>query len=167
VSDDSIGQGRSELEARALRLDTQVFLMLSSGPDDPMLSLNLSMPQFKALLVVERLGAPSMGHLAHLLGVGQPAMSALVDRLTEHNLVHREDDRQDRRVVRVRGTDACHELIQRIRMAGQHRLRRVISCLTDEELIHVVSAMETLYRTAADLVSNHEPTVERTVGARS
>jgi DNA-binding MarR family transcriptional regulator len=149
-----------------LSLDTRVFMMLSAGPDDPMLSLDLSMPQLKVLLLVERLGAPSMGDLAHLLSVGQPAMSALVDRLTDHGLVHRDDDPQDRRVVRVRGTDSCHELVQRIRLAGQNRLQRVISHLTDEELTHVVSAMEILHRTATDVVASHEASIERPVGAR-
>jgi MarR family transcriptional regulator, organic hydroperoxide resistance regulator len=126
----------------------------------------LSMPQLKVLLLVERLGAPSMGDLAHLLSVGQPAMSALVDRLTDHGLVHRDDDPQDRRIVRVRGTDSCHELVQRIRLAGQNRLQRVISHLTDEELTHVVSAMEILHRTATDVVASHEACIERPVGAR-
>jgi DNA-binding MarR family transcriptional regulator len=158
---------RDELEARALSLDMRVFMMLSAGADDPMLSLDLSMPQLKALLLVERLGAPSMGDLAHVLRVGQPAISALVDRLTDHGLVHREDDAQDRRVVRVRGTETCHELVRRIRLAGQNRLQRVISHLTDEELSHVVSAMEILHRTATDVVASHEASMERPVGVRS
>lgn len=157
---------RHMLEARALSLDTRVFVMLSAGDDDPMLSLDLSMPQLKVLLVVERLGSPSMGDLAHLLGVGQPAMSALVDRLTDHGLVHREDDPQDRRVVRVRGTAVSHDLVQRIRLAGQNRLQRVIAHLTDEELTHVVSAMEILHRTAADVVASHDAPIERPVEAR-
>lgn len=164
MPDDSIGNARSELEARALSLDTRVFMMLTAGPDDPMLSLDLSMPQLKVLLVVERLGAPSMGDLAHMLGVGQPAMSALVDRLSEHGLVHREDDTQDRRVVRVHGTEASRELVQRVRLSGQNRLQRVISHLTDEELTHVVSAMEILHRTASDVVSSKEQLIVRPVG---
>jgi len=166
VSDELIPTERDVLEARALSLDMRVFMMLSAGPDDPMLSLDLSMPQLKVLLLVERLRAPSMGDLAHVLGVGQPAMSALVDRLTDHGLVHRDDDPQDRRVVRVRGTPACHELISRIRLAGQNRLQRVIEHLTDEELSHVVSAMEILLRTATDVVESHETPLGRPVGVR-
>ena len=77
---------RDLLEDRALSLDTRVFMMLSAGADDPMLTLDLSMPQLKVLLLVERLDSPTMGDLAHMLGVGQPAMSALVDRLSDHGL---------------------------------------------------------------------------------
>jgi DNA-binding MarR family transcriptional regulator len=166
VRDESDISERDLLEDRALSLDTRVFMMLSAGSDDPMLTLDLSMPQLKVLLLVQRLSSPTMGDLAHILGVGQPAMSALVDRLTDHGLVQREDDPQDRRVVRVRGTDACHELVQRIRLAGQNRLQRVISHLTDEELRHVVLAMEILHRTATDVVASQEASVRRPIGIR-
>ena len=157
---------RVELEERALSLDSRVFMMLSARPDDPMLTLDLSMPQLKVLLSVERLSSPSMGDLAHVLSVGQPAISALVDRLTDQGYVRREDDPQDRRVVRVHGTQSCHELVQRIRLAGESRLQRVISHLTDEELKHVVSAMEILHRTATDVVATQEASIRRPVGVR-
>jgi DNA-binding MarR family transcriptional regulator len=157
---------RDLLEDRALSLDTRVFMMLSAGADDPMLTLDLSMPQLKVLLLVERLSSPTMGDLAHMLGVGQPAMSALVDRLSDHGLVQREDDSQDRRVVRVRGTESCHELVQRIRLAGQSRLQRVIAHLTDDELRHVVLAMEILHRTATDVIATQEASIRRPAGIR-
>ncbi len=166
LQDHSSELERVELEERALSLDSRVFMMLSARPDDPMLTLDLSMPQLKVLLLVERLSSPSMGDLAHVLGVGQPAISALVDRLTDQGYVRREDDPQDRRVVRVHGTQFCHELVQRIRSAGEGRLQSVIAHLTDEELKHVVSAMEILHRTATDVVATQEASVRRPVGVR-
>lgn len=157
---------RSELEARALNLDTRVFMMLTAGPDDPMLSLELSMPQLKLLVLVERQGRPSMGALAHYLGVGQPAISGLVDRLTEHGLVRREDDPSDRRIVRVQGTAAGLELVQRIRLSSRSRLQRVIARLTDEELLQVVSALEIMHRAATDEVADQGMKADSAVGAR-
>ncbi|MFN0073940.1 MAG: MarR family transcriptional regulator [Chloroflexota bacterium] len=159
-------ENRVLLEERALSLDTRVFMMLTSGPDDPMLTLDLSMPQLKVLLLVERLTAPSMGDLAHILGVGQSAISGLVDRLSDQGLVRREEDALDRRVVRVYGSEACHDLVQRIRLAGAGRLKRVIARLTDEELLHVVSAMEILHRTATDVVASQEASVRHPIGSR-
>ena len=120
---DHEGARRLQLEERALSLDTRVFTLLSPGPDDPMLSLDMSMQQLKVLLLVDGLGIPSMGDLAHLLHIGQSAISGLVDRLVDHGWVRREEDHLDRRIVRVQSTDGGHALVQRIRMAGRSRLQ--------------------------------------------
>src|SRR4029078_7749236 len=121
-------------------------MTMSSGPNDPILSLDLTMPQLKVLLLVDRQGEPSMSELSQTLRVGQSAISGLVDRLSEHGLIRREEDSLDRRVVRVRCEPAGQELVQRVRFAGRDRLQRVFARLSDDELQLVVEAMELMYR---------------------
>ena len=69
--------------------------------------LDLSFTQIKALCALETDGEErSVKALAESLGVSLPAMSRAVDGLFERGFVGREEDPGDRRMKRVRLTDA-------------------------------------------------------------
>lgn len=158
---------RVQLEQRALNLDTRVFMTMSSGPNDPMLSLDLTMPQLKVLLLVDRQGEPSMSELSQTLRVGQSAISGLVDRLSEHGLIRREEDVLDRRVVRVRCEPKGQKLVQKIRLAGRDRMKLVFARLSDDELLRVVEAMELMYRAVVEEIADQNPLTTLVTAHRS
>jgi DNA-binding MarR family transcriptional regulator len=58
--------------------------------------------QMKAVVFLAHRGRITMGELADGLEIGRAAASELVARLTEKDVVVREDDPDDRRVVHVR-----------------------------------------------------------------
>ena len=95
------------------------YLMRSSnvGTFNTIAELDLSFTQIKALCALDTDGEDrSVKALAESLGVSLPAMSRAVDGLYERGFVDREEDPVDRRMKRVRLTEAGRavtELAQR------------------------------------------------------
>jgi len=67
-------------------------------------------------------GPATVSELAHRLGVSAPAASLLVDRMSEHGLVERTRDTEDRRVVWVRLTPAAQAIADALLGAWRERL---------------------------------------------
>jgi DNA-binding MarR family transcriptional regulator len=80
-------------------LDTQQraikYLQIFQEPQ--WLLLNLSMIQFKALMLLDSGVRLTIGQLAHKLGMTKPAASILVEKLVQTGLVERTEDATDRR----------------------------------------------------------------------
>jgi DNA-binding MarR family transcriptional regulator len=76
--------------------------------------------------------------LASRLGVGPSAITPLVDRLVEHGLVRREEDRLDRRVTRLLVTEAGLTLLEQM-IAGQRDLIADLLRHLDAEELAIVN----------------------------
>ncbi len=78
--------------------------------------LGLTTGQLRVLFMMREQPGVTAGELAHRLAVTPPTISGIVDRLVRLELVHREDDQSDRRLVRnylsLKGEDACGRLEQ-------------------------------------------------------
>lgn len=119
-----------------------VFQWLRQNSVDAMnqkawLSLDLSMPQVKALFSTVRAGRLRSKELAALLGVGPPAVTAIVDKLVRKKLLRREHDVDDRRVVWLVPTPQATALHERLVGAGRASLRALFQSLSPQELSHV------------------------------
>ncbi len=68
------------------------------------MELQLTLPQFKMLVVVSQAESSTIGCIAEHLGVGEPTASYLVERLVQSRLVERTEDPSDRRRARIRLT---------------------------------------------------------------
>ena len=68
-------------------------------------SLDLTVPQFRALAFVNRNEGSSLWEVAHHMGLTPPSTSRLVDNLIERGLMARNDHPGDRRRVRLTVTD--------------------------------------------------------------
>ena len=78
---------------------------------------DLSVPQFNAVLMVQRRGRISIGELAKLLFVSAPSASAMVDRLVEKGCLQRTPDPDDRRKVVVSVDAEALKDIERVEAA--------------------------------------------------
>src|SRR5579875_4210997 len=63
----------------------------------PWMNLDLTMPQFKVLLLLWHMRRARVSVLAEQLGVHLSTISGILDRLVEAGFVCREDDAEDRR----------------------------------------------------------------------
>src|SRR2546423_12821452 len=68
--------------------------------------VELSVAQLKALFALVDGGSMPIGGVAARLRIGLPAASSLVDRLVDHGLVERREDRGDRRRTLAQPTRA-------------------------------------------------------------
>ena len=122
---------------------------LRGGPRLPVALHDLTMGQFRGLMVLAHEQPLAIGALGDRLGMGLPGASRLVDRLVAERLVERYEDPADRRraLVRLapRGQVALEEL-QQGRRQGGGRLRRALARLPDAQLAQLREAMAALAR---------------------
>jgi DNA-binding MarR family transcriptional regulator len=120
--------------------------------------LDLSFTQIKALCALETDGEErSVKALAESLGVSLPAMSRAVDGLFERGFVGREEDPGDRRMKRVRLTDAGRTVPRALNEARLSALQELISSLGDEEAQALENALGLILERRAEIAA-HRPT---------
>lgn len=79
-----------------------------------------------------------MGELAGLLGIKAPAASALVDSLARAAMVEREHDVDDRRVMRVRLSEAGRAALSEAEAERRHYMRRYTSVLSEHDVRELI-----------------------------
>jgi DNA-binding MarR family transcriptional regulator len=140
-------------------MGAQQRLQTTFGYDrsDPLFSSHLTLSQFKILMLLSRHGNVSGGELAGLLGIGLAALSGMIDRLVQQDLVARTEDQHDRRVRRIGLTRKGAELIASIFNAGEEKMRALLSRLSAEELTLVAQASLLLAKAAEDEAGSGQP----------
>src|SRR5687768_6605676 len=86
-----------------------------------------------ALAVISNLDAPTLGEVAAAERVTPPTVTKIVGRLEDVGFVAREQDPDDRRVVRVRLTDAGRRFVDRARSRASAYMARRLRTLSDDE----------------------------------
>ncbi len=118
--------------------------------------LEMTIPQLKTLVLLERSGPLRMGNIAAFLGRALSATTTVVDRLVEKGLVDRAWDPSDRRVVICRLTDRGLQAMDRFWRIRRERLQMMADTFGMEELEIVVQAVEMMR--AADREMQSIPT---------
>ncbi len=116
--------------------------------------LDITIPQIKTLVLLERMGPLRMSSIAIHFQRALSATTAVVDRLVEKELVTRRSDPADRRLVICELTDAGREAIGQFWRIGRHRLQAVVDILELEELKTVVEGLQVILKA--------EPEIQRT-----
>jgi DNA-binding MarR family transcriptional regulator len=140
--------GNEKLIADIMVAQERLQFVFAQDRSGPLFSSHLTLSQLKILMLLARHGNVSGGELAGLLGVGPAALSGMVDRLVQQDLVTRTEDRHDRRVRRIGLTKTGSELIGNIFNAGAEKMRALLSRLSAEELATVAQATHLLIQAA-------------------
>jgi DNA-binding MarR family transcriptional regulator len=139
---------RIDLMNHVLDLNREIARECQRGLPREWIETDVTMPQFKTLMVLYNLEQATMGELAEALGTGVSTVTGIVDRLVEHGLVGRDEDPRDRRVVVGRPTPRGIALVDRLMNAVRDRVGQVLARLSDEELAEVARSTEILHRAA-------------------
>lgn len=99
-----------------------------------------------AVSVIAVLGSPTLGELAAAERVTPPTVTKIVARLEDAGLVVREQDPDDRRIARVRLTDAGRRFVDRARSRAGAYMARRLKTLSDEERDVLAAAVPILER---------------------
>ena len=137
---------RERLVADCRDTAQQVFATLGRSAGPELLSLDLTMGQFKAMVMVTMFGPQPVGELGRRLGISEPAASLLADRLVESSLAVRERDPSDRRRTLVTATPAAEELAARLRQGSREHLGELLAALGDDELDGLTRGLQGLLR---------------------
>jgi len=168
ASSDAIGAKVAEAELspdvrEALKAQRVIYKTVLGMNSDEWLSLDLTMGQLKALVTLTARRDMTVSEVAEALGVGKPAASMLVDRLTHHGYVTRREDPDDRRRTVVTPTEAGEELVTRLRQSGGERtMVRWIRQMAPDDLAAFTQSMRALAAIAA-----RDPEMSGAAGALS
>ena len=96
------------------------YNQVSQGINPPFLAkMSLTTAQMKVLLLFEEHDNFSMGELSSLYSVSVSTMTSVVDRLFQNGMLKREQDENDRRIVRVSLTAKGKKIL--IKLVGSRR----------------------------------------------
>ncbi len=107
-------------------------------------TLDLSVPQFRALGFIHRRPGASLSDLADYIGLTLPTMSKMVDGLVERKLMKRQTPAADRRRVTLELTSRGDALWQSARESTQAALAERLALLSEQERATIVQAMQIL-----------------------
>lgn len=120
---------------------------------NPLLSVDLTMQQLKALLILSFKGSASGHELSEGLGIHLATATGLVDRLVGQGMAYRAEDPDDRRVRRTYLSEEGKATIDRLYGAGMEQKRRMLAQLSVESLKKLRDVTEELGKIAAQQVS--------------
>jgi DNA-binding MarR family transcriptional regulator len=140
VSGDTVN-AQERLIAEIMQVQQRLAHIFAFDRSDPLLAANLTMPQLKVLFVLGLRGGASGQELTTAMGVSLATLTGIVDRLVAQDLVTRREDPRDRRVRIIELTSTGRGLIDGIMIAGAEHQRRLLTRLTADELVTVLSAV--------------------------
>jgi DNA-binding MarR family transcriptional regulator len=121
------------------------------GRDRAWLTVDLTMPQLKALIYVTKQEGATSGQIASSLGVGLSTITGIVDRLAEQHMVTRREDPRDRRITRVLATEQGRALVEELLQYRNEVVSAILSQLDPQQLQLVETAFQFLLDAAARL----------------
>jgi DNA-binding MarR family transcriptional regulator len=134
----------------------QVLQVFQQFPNSAWMEIDLTMPQFKVLLLLYANDNLTMTTISSRLQVSVPTASGLVDRLVRHSLVEREEDPHDRRVVRIRLTEQGQDVFNRLFRANTEIVNEIVSRLSVEDQNALQRGLLAMIRASRDCLAERE-----------
>jgi DNA-binding MarR family transcriptional regulator len=104
----------------------------------------------------------TMRELCVHLNITESAGTALSDRLVARDMVSREADPSDRRVVRLALSDTARQMVDDYRRSKRERIARTLAVLDDDDL----ASLARIYETVVSAADTERPPRVRPVSAR-
>jgi DNA-binding MarR family transcriptional regulator len=101
----------------------------------------VTLPQFRALVVLASRGPQRVVDVSGELGVDPSTGTRLCDRLVRKGLVRRQRSTTDRRVVRVALTPAGRSLVDQVTVRRREELSRIVAAMPGQWPAGVIEAL--------------------------
>jgi DNA-binding MarR family transcriptional regulator len=130
---------------RASRVLVSVSARSLAGVDH-----DVTLPQYRALVVLASRGAQRPGDLAEALGSHPSTVTRLCDRLVAKGLVSRDPSPTNRREVTIVLTGKGRRLVDRVTAKRRGELSGIVSRIRPEERATMVRALHSLGEAAGE-----------------
>ncbi len=140
------GLARRQAVNEIMRSFIDLVLIARSTDMPKWIEMDLTGSQSRAMMFLAFRGALTIGELAKLLGIGNPAASILVQQLVQQQLVERSEDANDRRRTLVRLTERGAELMRERRELRETKFRHWLGQMSDDELAALLQGIGPLVR---------------------
>lgn len=104
-------------------------------------NINISRPHFVVMKVLDELGAVPVSTVGKKLIIAKPQMTRIIDRLIDLEIVERQPDLKDRRIINIRLTEKGIKILEQFRELTRDNIRNKLSCLKDEELSELLDSL--------------------------
>jgi len=131
-----------------LSLADRLFRQLLPTVPRDLLSLDVTMPQMKILLILYVCGPRRMSDIASELDIALPTATSLVDRLVEKQYVFRESHPDDRRVVLCHLSGLGEEAISHIWQSARKRCHELLQAMDGSKLGMLAEALRAMHEVA-------------------
>jgi DNA-binding MarR family transcriptional regulator len=138
------GIKQEELIENILQLGEKAFRELFPIVPTEWLQLDLTMPQLKVVLLLFLNDRARMGDIASALGVSLATATGVVDRLVERDIVVRESQPEDRRVVLCRLSEKGQKMIGGLWQLARDRTKELLQAAPPSQLELITKALEVL-----------------------
>ncbi|HET6965380.1 MAG TPA: MarR family transcriptional regulator [Acidimicrobiales bacterium] len=101
----------------------------------------VTLAQYRVLVVLCSLGPQRVVDLAEALAVTQPNATRICGRLSHKGLVRRSRSSADRRTVRVSVTPEGHQVVDQVSAARRQELGRIVGNMTSEHRDQLIEAL--------------------------
>lgn len=135
---------KEDLIASILHLTDRAFRQLLPMVPKEWLRLDLTMPQLKVVLLLFISGPSRMSEIASALGVSLATATGVVDRLVERDILTREGDPGDRRVVLCRLSEKGEELMNGLWQLSRDQAGELMRSLASPQLLLITESLEVL-----------------------
>jgi DNA-binding MarR family transcriptional regulator len=144
-----------------LSLADRLFRQLFPPVPQNLLTLDVTMPQMKIMIILYINGPARMSDIAAGLDVTLPTSTSLVDRLVEKGFVIRENQTDDRRVVLCHLSEAGQKAIGGIWESARNRSKELLEAMDTGKLKMFIEVLETMLQTSKPEQETKSPLKEK------
>ena len=127
-------QKREELIQHILKLSEDIYSKLTPGFPTEWLSSDLTVAQLRVMLILRTEGPVRMSKIASNTGTALSTATGIVDNLIKKDLVLRDTDPNDRRVVICKLSPVGVKLMDKLWEMGQLQMKKLLDGLSLKQL---------------------------------
>lgn len=147
MQDDSESQSSLDQIADAVLTASRVLIAIAARS---LAGEDISLPQYRALVILASKGPERLAELAEALSVNPSSATRLCDRLISKQLITRIQTSDDRRGVTLKLTTQGRSLVDDVTERRRQEIYRVISAIPEDERAHLVTALQALSRASGE-----------------
>ena len=106
---------------------------------------HLSILQIQALMFLGHNKNVTMSDLAGYFRIELPSATSLINKLCEQKLVHRYEDQEDRRLVKIELTKEGKTLLDQAMCQRRDKVEKILSYLSVKEKSQLLTIIKTLH----------------------
>lgn len=103
-------------------------------------------PHFEIMRTLHKTGTLYVTEIGERLQIPRPQMTHLIDKLVTLEIVERQPDARDRRIINIALTSNGKALLTKHRRMIKGNIKTSLTPLTDEELVEASTSLRTLRR---------------------
>ncbi len=144
---------RREITRKIMQKIEDIYKLIGPAVPEEWLSSDITVTQLRLVLILQTYGPLRMSDIASRLKVTLPTTTIIVDNLVRKNLVLRETNPQDRRLVICKLSTEGEVLIGKLWGSSRMAIETLLEGLTAEEIKKAAEVADILFENARKLAA--------------